>query len=569
MNKPVNQKQLLDIIGVIQKIASGSFSARAPINNVDDNLDAIAMGINMLGEEIEMQQGELKTQLNEISELAEGLRAANNEIKESESKYRTLAENINVGIYRSDVQDPGTFIEVNPAFLKIFGFSNKTECLKTKVIDLYISSEERKIFISQLLKEGSVRNKILRLKKKDGSEFFGSVSAVSVKHTNDTIEFVDGIIEDVSEREALLKVIYESEEKYRDLFNNAPDMIVSVDARTSKIRDCNQTIVDNLGFSKKEIIGRSIVDMYHADSREGGRRAFNKFAKTGEVRDAELQLKRKDGSKIDVSLNISAIRDEEGTILYSKSVWRDITKSKALEEKLLRSEANYRTLSENLEESNLLKELLIDVITHDLKNTAGTIHGLSGLLNSEKPDVEIVRSLRHSSGKMLDVLENATILSKINVGDAIKKCEMNLTEELKDMSKEFKSQLKMVNMELVLKIEPDLIVNANTIINEVFKNYISNAIKYARDGKKIILEGKKEKDTIVINIRDLGKTIPEEKRELIFRRKVQLTKKKRRGQGLGLAIVKRIAEAHDAEAGVIPNTPTGNNFYLRIPAYKN
>ncbi|MBC8402760.1 MAG: sensor histidine kinase, partial [Candidatus Marinimicrobia bacterium] len=109
-----------------------------------------------------------------------------------------------------------------------------------------------------------------------------------------------------------------------------------------------------------------------------------------------------------------------------------------------------------------------------------------------------------------------------------------------------------------------LLTKANPIIAEVFNNYISNAIKYAADGEKIIIAGKTVKGFLNIEVQDFGKTIRKEDRALIFIRKYQIESSNQRGRGLGLAIVKRIAEAHNAEVGIIPNKPKGNNFYLKI-----
>jgi len=127
------------------------------------------------------------------------------------------------------------------------------------------------------------------------------------------------------------KSLQESESRYQELYDHAPDMFVSVDAETGIILQCNRTLADNLGYARNEIIGRPIFDMYHPDCLPDVKKAFKAFTETGLVREAELQLKRKDGSRIVVMLNASAIRDENGRILHSSSTWRDITKRKRAE----------------------------------------------------------------------------------------------------------------------------------------------------------------------------------------------------------------------------------------------
>jgi hypothetical protein len=82
---------------------------------------------------------------------------------------------------------------------------------------------------------------------------------------------------------------------------------------------------------------------------------FPKFLKTGSIKDEELQLQRKDGSLIDVSLNASAVRDETGNILLSRSVWRDITKRKQAEAE---REQLIETLQEALKEIRTLRGIL-------------------------------------------------------------------------------------------------------------------------------------------------------------------------------------------------------------------
>jgi len=138
----------------------------------------------------------------------------------------------------------------------------------------------------------------------------------------------------VTHKENLVnQALLESQNRYADLYDNAPDMYVSVDAKTALVRQCNQTLVNRLGYSKEEIVGSPIFNLYHSDCMEDVNKAFQLFVKTGEVHNAELQLMCKDGSKIDVNLNVSSVYDKNGKVLYSRSCWIDIGERKKSEKK--------------------------------------------------------------------------------------------------------------------------------------------------------------------------------------------------------------------------------------------
>lgn len=121
---------------------------------------------------------------------------------------------------------------------------------------------------------------------------------------------------------------------YKYLYENSPDMHVSVDPNDATIKTCNQTTVDRLGYkSKEDIIGKPIFSLYHPDCLPDVEKAFKSFVETEEVKNARLDLKKVDGSKIPVMLNVKAIKDENGKIIYSNSSWRDISDIVLLERK--------------------------------------------------------------------------------------------------------------------------------------------------------------------------------------------------------------------------------------------
>jgi len=143
------------------------------------------------------------------------------------------------------------------------------------------------------------------------------------------------------------KELRESEEKFGVLYNNSPDMYVSVSPDDASILLCNDTVLNKTGYSRKEIIGSPIFKMYHNDCINEAKKVFQQFLETGIIQDKELILKRKDGSKIDVSLNVNAAIDKEGKLLYSISSWRDITKRKQAEDVLQESKEKFKNLAEN------------------------------------------------------------------------------------------------------------------------------------------------------------------------------------------------------------------------------
>jgi PAS domain S-box-containing protein len=150
-----------------------------------------------------------------------------------------------------------------------------------------------------------------------------------------------------------------AEAKYRDLFENAPDLYASLDPRDGRLLDCNQTACLALGHARTELIGRSVLELYAPEARPQAERALERFRQTGSVDDIELQLLRKDGSVLEASLSVSAVRGPDGAILSSRSVWRDIGLRKQVErDRQLMGELG--ELLQRLEDPARVHEVLAD-----------------------------------------------------------------------------------------------------------------------------------------------------------------------------------------------------------------
>ena len=130
-------------------------------------------------------------------------RLAEESLKKSDERYKTLTNNLHVGIYRNTTGAQGQFIEANPAIVEMFGYHSREEFIAVNVADLYQNPDDRHFFNKKMLKNGFVNKYELKLKKKDGTFFNGSVSSVAVKDANGHVKFYDGIIEDITGKREL------------------------------------------------------------------------------------------------------------------------------------------------------------------------------------------------------------------------------------------------------------------------------------------------------------------------------------------------------------------------------
>jgi PAS domain S-box-containing protein len=387
---------------------------------------------------------------------------------------------------------------------------------------------------------------------------WSSVIKIALKTAADTI----GTTILRKQSEAALE---ESEKKHRSIIETMEEGYFELDI-AGNFTFVNEAICKLTGYSREELLGMNYKEYTSLETAERMYGIYTTIYETGKpakITDHEIIVK--DGSKRFLEMSSSLIRDRSGEPIGFRGLTRDVTERKRSERAIKQSEQSYKALSEKLTKTNTMKELLLDIITHDLMNPAGVISGMSEMLEDEFPDNSMAGVIRESSENLISVIKNATTLSKISMGEKIKMEVLDLAQIIKEAAPEFSLQLKESGMTCEFKLPETIRVKANPIIAEVFKNYISNAIKYSADGKRILFKSSESKSAVTINVIDFGPTVPEEKRELIFEREFQLDHKTRKGMGLGLAIVKRIAMAHNAVAGVKPNKPKGNIFYIKIP----
>ena len=202
----------------------------------------------------------------------------------------------------------------------------KEEFLNTRVVDHYQNSNDRRKFNDKMLNKGIIVNEELRLKRKDGALFIGSVSTVAVKDDVGKTLFYDGLIMDVTEQKQAKDALLESEVKFRSLFDLSPEAIALVHRESSSIVDVNDKFCQLFKFQREDIIGKSPVDLGLYTKTKRNQFTSN-LEKTGKLIGFKMNFTAGDGSVLNTH-HVFPVDKYRGRGIYSDNFSRSVRTEK-------------------------------------------------------------------------------------------------------------------------------------------------------------------------------------------------------------------------------------------------
>ncbi len=250
---------------------------------------------------------------------------AEDELKESESRYRSLFESAvdALVIYRDN-----EIIEVNETMLKMYRCKRKDVIGKSP---LDFTAEANLEKAAERIQSSPKDPDEFIAKRPDGTTFNALVDSKTIIYQGEEARLV--AIRDISKLKIIEQKLIESEEKHRALYQNAPLSYQSLDENGCFI-DINPMWETTLGFTKEEIIDTWFGDLLHPDYLESFKKNFPEFKKRGSVHNIEFKLKRKNNQYITVLYEGCAGYTPEGAFRQTYCVFKDITKQKEAETSL-------------------------------------------------------------------------------------------------------------------------------------------------------------------------------------------------------------------------------------------
>jgi PAS domain S-box-containing protein len=326
---------------------------------------------------------------------------AEKDLQESEEKFRSLVENLNVGVYRNTIDPGGYFIQVNPAFARMFGYDSISEIMEIKVMDFYQDPHLRKLFLKDLNQKGSIIDRELHLKKKDNSPIWVSVSAQAHYDVNGSIDWIDGIIEDINHRKLAEKILQKSEKRYRSIVENINDGFCIHDL-DGNIYGCNENFAQMLGSTQEKIVGTNL-DYFSSREMMLEKVDVMKELKNKGIVEFDADFKREDGTECYYSIKSSIVSHEKGGRVHS--FLRDVTKRREMEETLHQSEIKAQKRLAEIEAIYNSAPIGLCVLDRDLhfvriNDRMAEINGFSIKEHMGKSIDEIVPDLAEQSKKV-------------------------------------------------------------------------------------------------------------------------------------------------------------------------
>ncbi|HEX5456837.1 MAG TPA: PAS domain-containing sensor histidine kinase [Candidatus Nitrosotalea sp.] len=290
-----------------------------------------------------------------------------------DQRYRTFYE-ISPDLVCT-LDENGVILDVNQRMLEHFGYS-KGEVVGKFCFD-FITSNYKKIAFDgfkEMMEKGVGPLIEIELVKKSKATFFGVCKGARIGDTQEKPNLYLITIQDVSAiHEALekaklaeeqvetkyheLKRTYDTllsaEEKYKHLYDNSPDLLRTIDL-DGKIIDCNKSYALNLGYTKDEIIGNSILKHTDKRSYDDIEKGIKHWKKTGIISNIEIWLQRKDGSSFPTLLSGNSLFDEKGKLVGRTVSLRDISDIYDAKIRIAQDQKKINQQYDELKNTNLL-----------------------------------------------------------------------------------------------------------------------------------------------------------------------------------------------------------------------
>ena len=379
------------------------------------------------------------------------------------------------------------------------------------------------------------------------------------------------IYRDINERKKTEQKLKESEQMYRNLYENSPVAIILTD-EIGNILEQNESSQKIFGFQDQEIYGKNFeeFDVFTPDQINMIKEFYRNSVKGIKSRPIELMIKKKDGNRAWINFQLSIIKQNNLNLI--EIIAHDISEEKKA--KMLIEKEN-----EKLLELNKMKTELVSRVSHELKTPLNSVYGATQiLLNLHKEEVsddalEFIEMIHKGGLRLKKLIENLLDISRIesnqlelNIG------KYNLSEIIEECVDDIKYFANERDIDISLELLDRIICEIDKFrIEQVITNLLSNAVKNTPPKGSVKVTLSRNEGSIYISVQDSGIGLTLGEMDKLFNKFGKIERYGQRmmvdieGTGLGLFIAKEIIDLHKGSIWVASEGKNkGARFTVRL-----
>ncbi|MBN2297255.1 MAG: response regulator [Deltaproteobacteria bacterium] len=502
---------------------------------------------------------------HDLDDLLQKRRNAEEAVRRSEKKYRSVVENANEAI--AVIQD-GSLKYANDKLLELAGYEH-VELINSDYMDFIHPDDRRRVmdlYEKRLKGEDAPAEYSFRIIDAHGCEKMVDISAVLVDWAGDVATLV--FLNDITERVKNQRELKKSEEKYRNILINMEEGYYEVDLKGNMVF-FNDAVCRMLGYTSEELQGMNYKMFMEHDSGYQVYEIFNQVYTSGNPsKGFDWEFIRKDGSKSFGEGSIALVRNTSGDPIGFRGIIRDTVERK-LAEKM--REDKIKAEAENRSKSDFLANM-----SHEIRTPLNGIIGMTELAMDTSLDdnqKDIIHAINRESEILLSLINDILDFSKIEADKyELEEIPFDLRVLIEDLAGSFAIRSEKKGLELISFLSPDvpsLLVGDPGRLRQILANLVGNAMKFTEKGEVFIkaelVQENQGKICIRFSVKDTGIGISKDKQEKIFDIFTQADgsmTRKYGGTGLGLAISKELTQLVGGEIGVESEVGIGSTFWF-------
>ena len=497
-------------------------------------------------------------------------------LRESESRYRTVTENVYDMVWESDAQ--GQYVFVSPCHEDMAGYT-PDELLSANIFSTVHPDDLERVVAEfrHIIQSQSSGQAIYRNKHKNGEWRWLETTGKTIRTTTGDIRAI-GATRDITETIQAKEALRASQERLAGILNSAKDGVISID-EDQCITLFNQGAERIFGYQAGDVIGQPLDILLPPDVARSHRESIRAFSKSsspprymGVYR--EVMGRRKDGTTFPAEATISKLVQNDH--ITCTVILRDITDRRQAEEELRRLneelEQRVQERTEKLNAKNRELETFAYSVSHDLKAPLRAIDGYSRLLLEDfanrmnEEGLNFLQTIRRSSLQMDQLINDLLAYSRLE-RNAVTKYRINLPELIHTLIEE-QGDLPAQNIELKVDLPYKWIEADSNALSQALRNLLENAIKFTRDclHPQIKIGGRQTEQISSFWVRDNGVGFDMKYHDRIFEIFQRLHRvEEYQGTGVGLALVRKAAERMGGRVWAESQPGEGTSFHFELP----